>query len=77
MSYSPGNFHGVITLDGEEIGSFEINPHDIAVKMNKETNDLGDAIEFANENGMGLSLVFQPDFDDHVPQHREELASPK
>lgn len=68
---------GVITLDGEDIGIFEIFASGLVqVEFTKIANNLPDVLEFASENGMTVALGLRPSYD-YVPQHKQDAPSPK
>lgn len=68
---------GVVCLDGEDIGIFEIfiGGH-VRMGFTKVANTLEDVLEFASDNGMTLSLSLRPEFDEYVPAHKQDLPSP-
>lgn len=69
---------GIITLDGEDIGMFEIFASGLVqVEFTKIANNLPDVLEFASENGMTIALDLRPSFDDYVPNHKKDAPSPK
>lgn len=69
---------GVITLDGEDIGNFKFVANEqVEVSFSKIDNNLADVLEFAAENGMTVALELRPLYDDHMPQHRQDIPSPK
>lgn len=68
---------GVITLDGVEIGIFEIFTNgQVQVSFDKIDNNLADILEYAGENGMTVSFSLRPSYDDHVPRHQQDAPSP-
>lgn len=69
---------GFITLDDEDIGTFEIFAGgSVHIVLTKASMSFADVVEFASENGMTIALALRPDFEDYLPNHRKELASPK
>lgn len=69
---------GAITLEGDDIGCFKISAGGIVEFMfAKIDRNLADVLEYASENGLTVSLELRPSYDDHVPQHAQDIPSPK
>lgn len=65
---------GIVTLDGEEIGTFDMNyREEIVVVLHKVSHSFEDVLELATENGMTVALALKLDFNDHIPQHSKGL----
>lgn len=54
---------GVITLDGEPIGTFTADGNLIMVMFNKGAADFVETLEWASEQGMSLGMMLKPDFE--------------
>jgi hypothetical protein len=55
---------GSVTLDGQPIGSFQVESHDLDIAFNKGETSLEETMEFATEHGMRLGLMLEPEFSD-------------
>lgn len=59
---------GIVTLDGEEVGTFHMNyREEITIEMRSGTFlGISEALEFAADNGMVLGLGLKPDYNSEV-----------
>lgn len=65
---------GVVLMGDGVVGKFYLDEEDrITIDFNNEENNIVDMLEMAAENGMSISLAYQPDFSGYLPQHYKDV----
>lgn len=66
--------HGVVMMNDDIVGTFALDEHErVTIAFNAKSSSVVDMLEFAAENGMNLALAYQPDFDEYLPKHHQEI----
>lgn len=54
---------GLVTLNGQVVGSFELDPDEkVSITFDKGAAGVEETLEYATEHGMSLGLMLKPEF---------------